>query len=88
MQISPGRAQAIENVALALAAAGARPQDVVKTTFYVVGFEPSMFEQFAQGATAARRRHAFPEAPVTLIGVASLFTPEMLVEIEAVAVTD
>jgi hypothetical protein len=35
---------------------------------------------------AARRDHPFPDAAVTLIGVQSLFTPDMLIEVETVAV--
>lgn len=80
--------QAMVNVAKALEAAGARVEDVVKSTIYVVGWEPSMFEAFLVGAMAARERHPFPDAALTLIGVASLFEPSHLVEIEAVAVVD
>ena len=78
--------RAVRNVALALEAAGARPEDVVKTTFYVVDWEPEKLEALVGGATAARRELPFPDAAVTLIGVQRLFTPEMLVEVEAVAV--
>jgi enamine deaminase RidA (YjgF/YER057c/UK114 family) len=78
--------RAVRNVALALDAAGARPEDVVKTTFYVVDWEPSKLEELARGAMAARRDLPFPDAAVTLIGVQRLFTPEMLVEVETVAV--
>jgi enamine deaminase RidA (YjgF/YER057c/UK114 family) len=78
--------RAVRNVALALEAAGARPEDVVRTTFYVVDWEPAKIEQLVGGAMAARQEHAFPDAAVTLIGVQSLFTPDMLVEVETVAV--
>jgi enamine deaminase RidA (YjgF/YER057c/UK114 family) len=80
--------QAVRNVALALEAAGARPEDVVRTTFYVVDWEPGNVEQLIGGAMAARQEQAFPDAAVTLVGVASLFTPDMLVEVEVVAVVE
>ena len=78
--------QALRNVAAALEAAGARAEDVVKSTFYVVNWEPSMLEELGRGGMAARADIPFPDAALSLIGVASLFTPEMLIEIDAVAV--
>ena len=77
---------ALLNVARALDAAGAGVDDIAKVTFYIVDWEPSMYEQLARGAEAARAHHAFRDVALTLIGVKSLFTPEMLIEIEAVAV--
>jgi enamine deaminase RidA (YjgF/YER057c/UK114 family) len=78
--------QALRNVARALEAAGATVQDVAKSTFYVVGWDPSMFDDFVTGAMAARADHPFPDAALTLIGVQSLFSPEHLIEVEVVAV--
>lgn len=80
--------QALLNVALALEAAGCGVDDLAKMTFYVVDWDPSMFEALGAGAAAAGERQAFPEVPITLIGVKSLFTPEMVIEIEATAVAD
>ena len=80
--------RAILNVATALEAAGASVGDVAKSTFYVVDWEPSMMEELARGGAAARAKIPFPDSAITLIGVKSLFTPEMLIEIEAVAVVD
>lgn len=80
--------QAIINVGLALEAAGAKAGDLVKTTFYVVDWDPSMMDAFVKGGIAARKKYPFPDVALTLIGVKSLFTPEMLVEVEAVAVTE
>jgi enamine deaminase RidA (YjgF/YER057c/UK114 family) len=80
--------QAMLNVVAALHAAGAGVGDLVKTTMYVVDWHPSMMPELAQGGEAARRRHPIPDAALTLIGVKSLFTPEMLIEIDAVAVVD
>lgn len=53
-----------------------------------VDWDPSMFEDLVRGATASQAQHAFPDAALTLIGVKSLFTPDMLIEIEAIAVVD
>ncbi len=66
----------------------ARVGDVAKSTFYVVDWEPSMMEELARGGAAARAKVPFPDAAITLIGVKSLFTPELLIEIEAVAVVE
>lgn len=55
---------------------------------YVVGWEPSMLGELLAGGEAARARYPWPPVPVTLVGVASLFTPEHLVEVEALAVVE
>jgi enamine deaminase RidA (YjgF/YER057c/UK114 family) len=78
--------RALLNLGRALDAAGASESDLVKITIYVVGWEPSMFEQLVAGLGAAQAQRPGPEVPVTLIGVHSLFRPDMLVEIEGVAV--
>jgi enamine deaminase RidA (YjgF/YER057c/UK114 family) len=80
--------RALLNVALALEAAGATPDDLVKMTTYVVGWEPSMLDDLLRGGSAAFAQRPFPAVATTLIGVASLFSPEMLVEIEGVAVVN
>ena len=80
--------RAILNVGLALDAAEASEEDLAKMTFYVVDWDPSMLEELGRGASAAREHRQFPDVAVTLIGVKSLFSPEMLIEVEAVAVTD
>jgi enamine deaminase RidA (YjgF/YER057c/UK114 family) len=72
---------AMENVGHALAAAGAGWSDVVKLTFYVV--DVSEFETIRAVRDEfldARRRPAS-----TLVRVAGLLLPELLIEIEAVA---
>ena len=80
--------QALVNVERGLDAAGASLEDLVRLRFYVVGWEPSMLEEFlAGGAAGFARLENMPRVAVTLIGVASLFTPDMLVEVEAEAVT-
>lgn len=77
-------AQAMRNVGLGLAAAGASFADIVKMTTYVVNYTPDC-------RTAIREARAYlfagrsPPAS-TLVGVAALAVPEWLVEIEVVAV--
>jgi enamine deaminase RidA (YjgF/YER057c/UK114 family) len=79
--------QAYLNVDAAITAAGGSFADVAKLTIYVVGWEPSKMPQLGAGLARAAERLGHPEQrPVTLIGVAALIEPEMLVEIEAVAV--
>jgi enamine deaminase RidA (YjgF/YER057c/UK114 family) len=76
--------QVVQNLLAALAAAGAGPQDVVKTTLYVAGADHD------RQATAweAVQRSPIAAAPSTLVGVAILGYRGQLVEIEAVAVLD
>jgi enamine deaminase RidA (YjgF/YER057c/UK114 family) len=77
-------AQAMRNVGLALAAAGATYADVVKITTYVVGYKP---EQRSVIGKARAPFFASGKPPAsTLVGVAALALPEWLVEIEAVAI--
>jgi enamine deaminase RidA (YjgF/YER057c/UK114 family) len=79
-------AQAMRNVGLALAAAGADYADIVKITTYVVNYKP---EQRIIIGGARRPFFAGNEPPAsTLVGVAALALPEWLVEIEAIAVVD
>jgi enamine deaminase RidA (YjgF/YER057c/UK114 family) len=78
--------QAMRNVGLALAAAGASYADVVKITTYVVNYKPE-HRAIIGKARAAFFANGTPPAS-TLVGVAALAVPEWLVEIEAVAVAD
>ena len=79
-------AQAMRNVGLALAAAGAGYADIVKITTYVVDYKPE-----DRAVIGAARGPFFADAArpaSTLVGVSALALPEWLVEIEAVAVVD
>ena len=79
-------AQAMRNVGLALAAAGASYADIVKITTYVANYKPEH-----RGVIGKARAPFFatgtPPAS-TLVGVSTLALPQWLVEIEAVAVVD
>ena len=85
-RIVPGGAylqakQAIENLQTALAAVGGRLADVIRTRVFVV-------DMTEWEGVARAHCEAFAEYPpaCSLIGVASLFEPDILVEIEADAV--
>jgi enamine deaminase RidA (YjgF/YER057c/UK114 family) len=77
--------QAMRNVGLALAAAGASFADIVKITTYVVNYKP---EHRAIIGKARRPFFANGAPASTLVGVSALALPQWLVEIEAVAVAD
>lgn len=81
---------ALANVAVGVRAAGGAPSDVARLTVYVVKWEQSMAEALFEGISRAQAAHGFsvPLAPLTVIGIHSLWTPELLVEIEATAVLD
>jgi enamine deaminase RidA (YjgF/YER057c/UK114 family) len=84
--IAAQTAQAMRNVGLALAAAGATYADIAKITVYVVNYRPE-YRAVVGKARAPFFAGGTPPAS-TLVGVAALALPEWLVEIEAVAVVD
>ena len=73
--------QAIANIATALEQAGASLSDVVRTRIYLIDIDE-------QDELARAHREAFGDIrpASTMVEVAALATPEMLVEIEADAV--
>ncbi len=74
--------QVLANLLATLEAAGARADDVVKTTVFVVGEEA----EAKKTVWRAVQRSELATAPSTLVGIASLGYEGQLVEIEAVAV--
>ena len=75
-------AAAMENLVIALAAAGARLDDVVSTRVLVASSNQSDLVAAWEVVRAAFGRH---DAPSTLLGVTVLGYTDQLVEIEAVA---
>lgn len=75
--------QALANLALVLAHAGAGPGDVVRLRTYVVAHTPDKLGVVLP-ELAAFFGDAVP-APNTFIGVAALALPDFLIEIEATA---
>jgi enamine deaminase RidA (YjgF/YER057c/UK114 family) len=78
--------QAMRNVGLALAAAGANFGDIVKITTYVVNYKPEDRVAIGKARTPFFAKGAPPAS--SLVGVSALALPEWLVEIEAIAVVD
>ena len=77
------------NVVAALSEAGGTLDNIAKLTIYIAGWNLDMMPLFEEGrARAFAKLGATSLAPGTLIGVAALFTPDLLVEIEAIAVID
>lgn len=74
--------QTFVNLGLALTAAGCSPSTVLRVNYYVVGLTRERLL-----TVRAARTQFFPDKPAaTLIGVAALFDPEALIEIEVIAV--
>ncbi len=79
--------QALLNVATALSSVGAGFDDVTKLTIYVVDWSEGKMAALGEGATrAAQQLGGGQPRPSTLIGVAALAEPDLLIEIEAIAV--
>ncbi|ASO22326.1 enamine deaminase RidA (YjgF/YER057c/UK114 family) [Actinoalloteichus hoggarensis] len=77
------------NVATALAAVGGSFDDVAKVTIYAVDWTPDKMPLLVEGIQrVAARLGGTPVPPGTLVGVAALAEPDLLVEVEAVAVLD
>ena len=76
--------QTYANLAVALEAAGASFQDVVKMNLYVVGLKPEAVPMLRE----VRARYVHRESPPasTLVGVTALVGADWLIEIEVVAV--
>ena len=77
------------NIGTALAEIGGSFDDVAKLTVYVVDWTPDKMPLLREGvARAAAKLGVTPVKPITLLGVAALDEPDLLVEVEATAVID
>jgi 2-iminobutanoate/2-iminopropanoate deaminase len=76
--------QVFANLKTALAATGATFNDVVKITWYIKGYKPDDLPVL-RGVRDKYVNTAEPPAS-TLIGVASLFQEDYLLEVDAIAV--
>ncbi|MFD4461309.1 RidA family protein [Nocardia sp. NPDC058480] len=81
---------ALRNVATAVRGAGGAVTDIARLTFYVAGWTTDMADELWEGTSRAQESDGFsaPLPPVTVIGVQTLWRPDLLVEIEATAVLD
>jgi len=81
--------QSYLNVGTALAEVGGSFDNVAKLTIYIAGWTADKMPLVEEGrARAFAKLGVASLAPGTLIGVDTLFTPDHLVEIEAIAVID
>jgi enamine deaminase RidA (YjgF/YER057c/UK114 family) len=76
-------AQAFDNLEAVLGAAGMTLANLVRLNYYVTDIQ-SYFE--SSGPAADRLAKAGSRPPGTLLGVAALFHPDIVVELEATAV--
>jgi enamine deaminase RidA (YjgF/YER057c/UK114 family) len=75
--------QVYANLGRALAAAGARPDQVARITIYVVDYKSEYLPVIEQARVELFGNHKPAD---TLIGVARLARPEFLIEVDAIAV--
>lgn len=78
--------QAFENLRLALASAGGSFKDLVKMNTYVVGYKPDQLSILREVRSEMLKDLTPPAS--TLVGVQALVNPDLLIEIEAIAVVD
>lgn len=77
------------NIGTALAEIGGSFDDVAKLTIYVVDWSPEKMPLLGEGVgRAAAKLGIDPVKPITLLGVAALGEPDLLVEVEATAVIE
>lgn len=76
------------NIVTGVEGAGGTVDDIARLTIYVVGWTQEMAGDLFDGLARAQASdgYASPLPPITVIGVQALWTPELLVEIEATAV--
>jgi enamine deaminase RidA (YjgF/YER057c/UK114 family) len=77
--------QAFANVGRAIAAVGARPDQVARLTIYVVHHRPEYLPDISQARIAVFGDHKPAD---TIVGVETLAESGRLIEIEAIAVLD
>ncbi|MBL7253508.1 RidA family protein [Paractinoplanes lichenicola] len=79
---------ALRNIVIGVRGAGGDVGDLARLTFYIVGWVPEMWNEVLAGIARAQESEGLPAPmpPLSIIGVAALFTPDFVVEIEATAV--
>ncbi len=81
--------QCFLNVGAALAEAGGSFDNVAKLTTFVTDWSMDKMKLVTEGRDRALAKLGVTlRAPGTLIGVAALYSPDLLVEVEAIAVID
>jgi enamine deaminase RidA (YjgF/YER057c/UK114 family) len=77
--------RALQNLRVAIEAAGATPADIAKLTIYVVDYTQAALDALVTAAIEVFGDN-YPITASTLVGVATLWQPDVLIEIDAVAV--
>jgi enamine deaminase RidA (YjgF/YER057c/UK114 family) len=77
--------RALENLRVAIEAAGATPADIAKLMIYIVDYNEAALEALV-GAAIEVFGNDYPITASTLVGVATLWQPDVLIEIDAVAI--
>lgn len=77
--------QVFANLGHALAAGGARPDQVAKLTIYLVNYQRPCLPVIERARVALFGAHKPADA---IVGVTALARPEYLIEVEAIAVID
>lgn len=82
--------QVLRNTARALDGADASFADVVRMTFYVTQWSPEQIGAFMAGIERVAGELGIPQPlpPASLIGVDSLFEPDVRVELETTAIAE
>ncbi len=80
----------LQNIVTGVEGAGGTVRDIARLTIYVVNWNQDMADALFEGLARAQASdgYASPLPPITVIGVQALWTPDLLVEIEAIAVLD
>ena len=77
--------RALQNLRVAIEAAGATPADIAKLMIYIVDYDEAALEALV-GAAIEVFGNDYPITASTLVGVATLWQPDVLIEIDAVAI--
>lgn len=79
---------ALRNIITGVRGVGGEPGDLVRLTCYVVDWTAEKWDEVLAGIAQAQQEDALPTPtpPLTILGVQTPFTPELVVEIEATAV--
>jgi enamine deaminase RidA (YjgF/YER057c/UK114 family) len=77
--------RALQNLRVAIEAAGATPADIAKLMIYIVDYNEAALEALVAAAIEVFGND-YPITASTLVGVATLWQPDILIEIDAVAI--
>lgn len=81
---------ALRYVVVGVEGGGGTVADIARLTCYIPDWRLEKWDAVLEGVARAQESEglAEPMPPITIVGVQALFTPQILVEIEAVAVVD